>query len=67
MREVNPGDYATYLIHWKAYQLRWNKLIPNIPTYSNQYYSVYEIDLKGLDTSPFWSWSHAICDLYFEG
>jgi peptide/nickel transport system substrate-binding protein len=67
MREVNPGDYATYLIHWKAYQLRWNKLLPNIPTYSNQYYSVYDIDLKGLDTSPFWSWSHAICDLYFEG
>ncbi len=30
MRVVEPGDYDTYLTLWRAYQLRWNKLTPNI-------------------------------------
>ncbi|MDO9628723.1 MAG: hypothetical protein Q7I99_02380, partial [Acholeplasmataceae bacterium] len=67
MREVNPGDYATYLTLWRAYQLRWNKLMPNIPIYANQYYDVYDVNLKGVESTPFWDWTYSIYDMYFEG
>ena len=66
MRVVEPGDYDTYLTLWRAYQLRWNKLTPNIPTYSNQYYNVFDSKLKGLGTSTFWDWTYSIYDMYFE-
>jgi len=66
MRRVSPGDTATYLALWREYQQRWNKLIPNVPLYSNQYYDVYDAELKGVETTPFWSWAAAINDMYFE-
>ena len=66
MREVEPGDYDTYLSLWREYQLRWNKLSPDIPLFSNQYYNVFNVYLKGVETTPFWDWTHQICNMYFE-
>jgi peptide/nickel transport system substrate-binding protein len=67
LRTVTPGDTVTYLALWKEYQLRWNKLIPNVPLYSNQYYDVFDAKLKGVETTPFWNWAAQINDMYFEG
>jgi len=66
LRTVTPGDTATYLQLWRQYQLRWNKLIPNVPLYSNQYYDVFDTRLKGVETTPFWNWAAQINDMYFE-
>jgi len=66
LRTVAPGDNVTYLALWKEYQLRWNKLIPNVPLYSNQYYDVFDVKLKGVETTPFWNWAAQINEMYFE-
>lgn len=67
LRTVEPGNTTAYLALWREYQLRWNKLIPNVPLYSNQYYDVFDANLKGVETTPFWNWAAAINDMYFEG
>lgn len=66
LREVTPGDQDTYLGLWREYQLRWNKLIPNVPLYSNQYYDVFDANLKNVETTPFWNWAAQVAYMYFE-
>lgn len=52
---VEPGDTAEYNKWFKAYMLRWNELLPDIPLYSNIYYDIYNSNkLSGLKTGPFW-------------
>ncbi len=46
---------AEYNEWWAAYILRWNELLPDIPTYSNYYFDIYNTKIEGLNTSPFWS------------
>jgi peptide/nickel transport system substrate-binding protein len=67
MRLTEPGDRVSYIALWREYQLRWNKLMPNVPLYSNQYYDVYNNRVKGVATTPFWNWSIAVIDMYIEG
>ena len=67
LRNVEPGNTTAYLALWREYQLRWNKLTPNIPLYCNQYYNVFDSSLKGVETTPFWNWTAQINDMYFEG
>ncbi len=62
---VKPvGRYATseevYNEWWRLYMQRWNKLVPEVPLYSNQYYDVYNGKIDALKTSPYWSVADAI-------
>lgn len=66
MRNLEATQTDQYLTYWKEYQTRWNKLIPNVPLYSNQYYDVFDSNLKGVETTPFWNWAAQIVDMYFE-
>ena len=43
-----------------AYMLRWNELMPDIPLYSNIYYDIYNADIVGYETSPFFGAAEAI-------
>ncbi len=53
---VKPGDVDEYNKWFKAYMIRWNELLPDIPLYSNIYYDVYNSSkLDGLQTGPFWN------------
>lgn len=45
---------------WKLYIQRWNKVLPEVPLYSNQYYDVYAAKLDQFKTSPYWGASDAI-------
>ena len=63
------GDYATeddvYAAWWRLYITRWNYLLPEVPLYSNEYYDLYNAQIKGVDeypTNPFWSPSSALID-----
>lgn len=43
---------AVYAEWWKLYIQRWNILLPEIPLYSNEYYDVYNADIKGVEENP---------------
>lgn len=54
--------YATW---WKYYITRWNYLLPEVPLYSNEYYDVYNAQIKGVTdhpTNPYWDPASALID-----
>ncbi len=62
-------DFATeddvYAEWWKYYITRWNHVLPEIPLYSNEYYDVYNAQIKGVDThptNPYWGPALALID-----
>ena len=60
--ETEDDVYATW---WKYYITRWNYLLPEIPLYSNEYYDLYNAQIKGVEehpTNPFWSPASALID-----
>ena len=63
------GEYATeddvYAAWWRLYITRWNYLLPEVPLYSNEYYDLYNAQIKGVQeypTNPFWSPASALID-----
>jgi ABC-type transport system substrate-binding protein len=63
------GDYATeddvYAAWWRLYITRWNYLLPEVPLYSNEYYDLYNAQIKGVldhPTNPFWGPARALID-----
>ncbi len=63
------GEYETeddvYAAWWRLYITRWNYLLPEVPLYSNEYYDLYNAQIKGVTeypTNPFWSPSSALID-----
>ena len=63
------GDYKTsdevYAAWWKYYITRWNALLPEVPLYSNEYYDLYNAQIKGVQdhqTNPYWSPAEALID-----
>ena len=60
--ETEDEVYAEW---WKFYITRWNYLLPEIPLYSNEYYDVYNAQIKGVEehpTNPFWGPAAALID-----
>ena len=60
--ETEDDVYATW---WKLYIQRWNILLPEIPLYSNEYYDVYNAQIKGVEehpTNPYWGPASALID-----
>ena len=60
--ETEDDVYATW---WKLYIQRWNNLLPEIPLYANEYYDLYNAQIKGVEeypTNPYWSPASALID-----
>ena len=60
--DTEDDVYATW---WRLYMQRWNYLMPEIPLYANEYYDLYNAQLKGTDehpTNPYWSPAAALID-----
>ena len=60
--QTQDDVYATW---WKLYIQRWNYLLPEIPLYSNEYYDIYNAQIKGVEeypTNPYWSPASALID-----
>ncbi|MBO4940257.1 MAG: hypothetical protein J6D30_04480 [Clostridia bacterium] len=55
-----PTPQAAYNEWWRLFMQRWNRLAPEIPLYSNQYYDVYNAKIDRLQTNPYWSVNKAI-------
>ncbi len=63
------GEYETeddvYAAWWRLYITRWNYLLPEVPLYSNEYYDLYNAQIKGVQehpTNPFWNPASALID-----
>jgi len=63
------GEYETsddvYAAWWRLYIQRWNYMMPEVPLYSNEYYDLYNAQIKGVDehpTNPFWGPTRALID-----
>lgn len=60
--DTEDDVYATW---WRYYMQRWNYLMPEIPLYANEYYDLYNAQIKGTDehpTNPYWSPASALID-----
>lgn len=60
--DTEDDVYATW---WRYYMQRWNYLMPEIPLYANEYYDLYNAQIKGTDehpTNPYWSPAAALID-----
>ena len=57
---VEAGDDAAYLDTWQKFMDRWNELLPDVPLYSNIYYTVFPDWLQGYDQSSYWDFSQAV-------
>ena len=60
--ETEDDVYATW---WRLYIQRWNYLLPEVPLYSNEYYDVYNAQIKGVEehpTNPYWGPAAAVID-----
>lgn len=60
--DTEDDVYATW---WRYYMQRWNYLMPEIPLYANEYYDLYNAQIKGTDehpTNPYWSSAAALID-----
>lgn len=66
MQILEPTATEEFRELFVDFVVRWNELLPNLPLYSNEYFDIYSKDLKGLHTTPVWSWAKDICNLSFE-
>ena len=60
-----PTEDDAYAAWWRLYITRWNYLLPEVPLYSNEYYDLYNAQIKGVTeypTNPFWSPASALID-----
>ena len=60
--DTEDDVYANW---WRYYMQRWNYLMPEIPLYANEYYDLYNAQIKGTDehpTNPYWSPAAALID-----
>jgi len=57
---VEAGDNETYLDMWQQFMDRWNELLPDVPLYSNVYYTVHADWLEGYEQSSYWEFAQAV-------
>jgi peptide/nickel transport system substrate-binding protein len=57
---VDPSDREGYLDLWQQFILKWNELLPEIPLYSNVYYTIYPDWLENFEESSLWEFQQAI-------
>lgn len=51
-----------YKANWRKYVETFNKELPIIPVYSNNYHDLYSSDLENFTTNALWAWPRAILD-----
>lgn len=47
--KVDPSDEATFLKNYVAYITHWNKVLPDLPLYSNLYHDFFNAKLSGFE------------------
>ena len=57
---VESTDPEGFRKIWVEFIDLWNELLPEIPLYSNVYYSIFADKLKGYTENPIWGFAPAI-------
>ena len=57
---VESSDREGYLKMWQDFIIRWNEVLPEIPLYSNVYYTIHADWLEGYQQSSLWEFQQAI-------
>lgn len=63
---VDASDTEKYRQLWVEYIDLWNELLPEVPLYSNIYYTVFVDKLKGYEQSSLWDFEQAILYSWIE-
>lgn len=58
--EAGPDEPEKYLDLWQQYIELWNELLPEVPLYSNIYYTVYADWLENWVQTPDWGVEYAV-------
>ena len=58
--KVESGDDEAFLEKWKAFMLRWNELLPELPLYSGTFMTVFPDWLEGYEENAYWDFDKAI-------
>ncbi len=67
MRQTEPGNKLEYVKKWIAFEEQFNKVLPMIPIYSNDYYDFYTNKLQNYDIAGEGSWARAIVGAKLAG
>ena len=51
MRQAEAGDRQSYLERWLAFQTEWHNQLPTAPIYSNYYWDVCALSIRGYDVA----------------
>ncbi len=57
---IEPTDKEGYRKIWVEFIARWNELLPEIPLYSNIYYTIFFDQLENYEENPYWGFERAI-------
>ncbi len=63
---VEADDPEGFRKLWVDFIVRWNELLPEIPLYSNIYYSIFADKLKNYTENPIWGFAPAIVYAHIE-
>ena len=57
---VESGDDEAFLEKWKAFMLRWNELLPELPLFSGTHMTIFPDWLEGYEENAYWDFDKAI-------
>ena len=60
MRATRPGDTATWDRLWLDFQVHWNRVLVDLPLYSDEYFDFIPANLENYVVTPFRTWSQSI-------
>ncbi|MCL2093157.1 MAG: ABC transporter substrate-binding protein [Treponema sp.] len=60
MRSVEPGDTASWDRLWLDLQVHYNRVLPDLPLYSDEFFDFHPDNLMNYSPTPFRTWSHSI-------
>ncbi len=63
---MNPDDDEGFRQTWVDYNVRFNELLPEIPLYNVDLYTIYADQLQGYDSTPHFTFYDAIVEAWVE-
>lgn len=64
MRQTTPGDYATFSRHWLGFVLHFNRVLPDIPLYSDEYHDFFNAKLRNYTRTALYPWYYSLLKAY---
>jgi peptide/nickel transport system substrate-binding protein len=56
MRNTEPGDYESFSRHWMNFVTHFNRTLPDLPLYSDEYHDFFNVKLHGYTRTALYPW-----------